>query len=126
MAKKKTDRKPSFVHYGKGKKEILVGEFHYGSASDSKVLEKGKGVKTFLTDPPYNLGDDSFKYNDKIVDEEDSYRHSKWLSFMKKRLKLIPMNRMAEPGEISKYINDLVTEKNSFMTGQTITVSGGE
>ncbi len=45
---------------------------------------------------------------------------------MSKRIKLIPMNRMAEPGEISKYINDLVTEKNSFMTGQTITVSGGE
>ncbi len=45
---------------------------------------------------------------------------------MSKRIKLIPMNRMAEPSEISKYINDLVTEKNSFMTGQTITVSGGE
>ena len=45
---------------------------------------------------------------------------------MSARLKLIPMNRMAEPSEISKYINDLVTEKNSFMTGQTITVSGGE
>jgi len=45
---------------------------------------------------------------------------------MSKRIKLIPMNRMAESSEISKYINDLVTEKNSFMTGQTITVSGGE
>ena len=43
-----------------------------------------------------------------------------------KRIKLIPMNRMAEPYEISKYINDLVSDKNSFMTGQTITVSGGE
>jgi len=33
---------------------------------------------------------------------------------------------MAEPKEISKYIINLATEKNSFMTGETITVSGGE
>ena len=45
---------------------------------------------------------------------------------MKKRLKLIPINRMAEPKEISAYIASLVTESNSYMTGQTLTVSGGE
>ena len=67
MTKKKIDRKPSFVHHGKGKKEILVGEFHYGSASDSKVLEKGKGVTTFLTDPPYNLG---FDYGPEVNDKQ--------------------------------------------------------
>ena len=52
MTKKEIDRKPSFVHHGKGKKKILVGEFHYGSASDSKVLKKeylgmGEEVKLF-------------------------------------------------------------------------------
>ena len=47
-------------------------------------------------------------------------------SIMKKRLKLIPMNRMAEPKEISNYITNLTTDKNSYMTGQTVTVSGGE
>ena len=45
---------------------------------------------------------------------------------MKKRLKLIPINRMAEPKEISDYIVNLTTESNSYMTGQTLTVSGGE
>jgi len=45
---------------------------------------------------------------------------------IKKRIKLIPANRMAEPKEISVYITSLVTENNSYMTGQTITVSGGE
>ena len=39
-------------------------------------------------DPPYNTGNGDFTYNDKIVDEEDSFRHSKWLSFMDKRLRL--------------------------------------
>ena len=47
-------------------------------------------------------------------------------SKMKKRLKLIPANRMAEPKEISAYIASLATESNSYMTGQTLTVSGGE
>jgi len=45
---------------------------------------------------------------------------------MKQRLKLIPANRMAEPKEIANYIINLTTNKNSYMTGQTLTASGGE
>ena len=45
---------------------------------------------------------------------------------MKERIKLIPMNRMADPKEIAIYITDLSTEKNSYMTGQTLSASGGE
>ena len=45
---------------------------------------------------------------------------------MEKRLKLIPINRMAEPEEISVYITNLTTDNNSYMTGQTLTVAGGE
>ena len=47
-------------------------------------------------------------------------------SMMKNRLKHIPINRMAEPKEISDYIMSLTTDSNSYMTGQTVTVSGGE
>lgn len=40
-------------------------------------------------DPPYNTGKkEEFKYNDSWVDSEIPYRHSKWLSFMDKRLRL--------------------------------------
>ena len=39
-------------------------------------------------DPPYNLGKSDFKYNDKYVEVEDTYRHSKWLNMMEKRLTL--------------------------------------
>jgi len=45
---------------------------------------------------------------------------------LKKRIKLIPMKRMAEPKEISIYIKKVTTDSNSYMTGQTLTVSGGE
>lgn len=39
-------------------------------------------------DPPYNTGNKDFIYNDSFIEREDSYRHSKWLSFMSKRLSL--------------------------------------
>ncbi|MBM4146853.1 MAG: site-specific DNA-methyltransferase, partial [Nitrospira sp.] len=46
-------------------------------------------VDVIYIDPPYNTGKkDEFKFNDKWVDENDSYLHSKWLSFMEKRLRL--------------------------------------
>jgi adenine-specific DNA-methyltransferase len=43
-------------------------------------------VDVIYIDPPYNTGNKDFKYNDTFVDKEDGYRHSKWLSFMYKRL----------------------------------------
>lgn len=54
------------------------------------LLEKthlGK-VDVIYIDPPYNTGNKDFKYNDKFVREDDSFRHSMWLSFMSSRLKL--------------------------------------
>lgn len=45
-------------------------------------------VDVIYIDPPYNTGNKDFVYNDRYVDAEDSWRHSKWLSFMEKRLRL--------------------------------------
>lgn len=45
-------------------------------------------VDCIYIDPPYNTGARDWKYNNRFVDEKDSYRHSKWLSFMEKRLRL--------------------------------------
>jgi len=47
-----------------------------------------KKIDVIYIDPPYNTGNKDFKYNDKFVDKEDGYCHSKWLNFMEKRLKL--------------------------------------
>jgi len=46
--------------------------------------------------------------------------------FLKERIQQVPINRMATPKEISRYIAYLISEDNSFMTGATINVSGGE
>ncbi len=48
----------------------------------------GRKIDIIYIDPPYNTGENDFKYNDNYVDREDSYRHSKWLSFMTSRLML--------------------------------------
>lgn len=62
-------------------------------------------IDIIYIDPPYNTGSDTFIYNDKIVDDLDGYRHSKWLSFMEKRLK-IAKNLLCENGVIMISIDE--------------------
>jgi len=56
-------------------------------------------IDLIIIDPPYNTGKGQFVYNDRRIDENDQYRHSKWLSFMDKRLKL-SRNLLSETGVI--------------------------
>ena len=56
-------------------------------------------------DPPYNTGNKDFKYNDHYVDAEDEFRHSKWISFMFKRLE-IAKDLLSEDGAIFLSMND--------------------
>ena len=55
-----------------------------------KLLEKThkEKIDVIYIDPPYNTGNKDFKYNDKYIDDEDGFKHSKWLSFMSSRLKI--------------------------------------
>ena len=62
-------------------------------------------IDVIYIDPPYNTGNKDFKYNDSFVDREDSYRHSKWLSFMDKRLR-IAKRLLSEKGVIFISIDD--------------------
>lgn len=45
-------------------------------------------IDVIYIDPPYNTGNKDFIYNDKIVDKNDTFSHSKWLSFMERRLRI--------------------------------------
>ena len=47
-----------------------------------------KKVDVIYIDPPYNTGAKNWKYNNRYVEKEDAFRHSKWLSMMEKRLSL--------------------------------------
>lgn len=75
-----------------------------------KLLEKthkGK-IDVIYIDPPYNMGNKikkDFIYNDNYVDKNDGYMHSKWLSFMKKRLD-VAINLLTQDGYICISIDD--------------------
>ena len=62
-------------------------------------------IDVMYLDPPYNTGNKDFVYNDSYVDSEDSYRHSKWLSFMEKRLK-IAKTLLSDKGVVFISIDD--------------------
>ena len=54
------------------------------------LLEKThkEKIDVIYIDPPYNTGNKDFSYNDQFIDNLDGYKHSKWLSFMEKRLSI--------------------------------------
>ncbi|WP_165350472.1 site-specific DNA-methyltransferase [Xylanimonas protaetiae] len=64
---------------------VINGENHH--ALQTLRYTHAAMVDVIYIDPPYNTGGD-FTYNDKYIGADDRYRHSKWLSFMEKRLSL--------------------------------------
>lgn len=65
----------------------LIEAENYHALQLLEYLYAGK-VSCIYIDPPYNTGAKDWKYNNDYVDSTDQYRHSKWLSMMKKRLEL--------------------------------------
>ena len=65
----------------------LIEADNYHALQLLEYLYAGK-VDCIYIDPPYNTGARDWKYNNDYVDGADQYRHSKWLSFMQKRLKI--------------------------------------
>lgn len=66
---------------------ILIEGDNLEALATLAYTHEGK-IDVIYIDPPYNTGNKDFIYNDSYVDKEDSYRHSKWLSFMSRRLKI--------------------------------------
>lgn len=62
-------------------------------------------VNCIYIDPPYNTGNRDFIYNDRFVDKDDAYRHSKWLEFMYRRLE-IAKDLLTNDGVIFVSIDD--------------------
>ena len=66
---------------------LLIEGDNYHALSVLNYTHKGK-IDVIYIDPPYNTGAKNWKYNNNYVDKDDSYRHSKWLSMMERRLVL--------------------------------------
>ena len=81
-----SEEKDLFIDGGGELNFLLEGD----NLASLKLLEKthrGK-IDVIYIDPPYNTGNRDFVYDDNFVDVEDSFRHSKWCSFLKDRLRL--------------------------------------
>lgn len=83
---------------------ILIEGDNLEALTALSYTHEGK-IDVIYIDPPYNTGNKDFVYNDQFVDAEDSYRHSKWLSFMEKRLK-IAKQLLSDKGVIFISIDD--------------------
>ncbi len=90
VVKEETDKAISDAGIVEPTNLIIEGD-NYHALSVLNYTHAGK-IDVIYIDPPYNTGekarDGGFIYNDRFVDKEDCYRHSKWLSFMSKRLEL--------------------------------------
>jgi adenine-specific DNA-methyltransferase len=98
-----TEKKKLEIKNG-GQDNILIEGDNFHSLSVLNYTHR-ESIDVIYIDPPYNTGNKDFMYNDKYVDIEDGYRHSKWLNFMEKRLKLA-RNLLKEDGIIFISIDD--------------------
>lgn len=83
---------------------ILIEGDNLEALTTLAYTHEGK-IDVIYIDPPYNTGNKDFIYDDRYVDTEDSYRHSKWLSFMEKRLR-IAKKLLSDRGVIYISIDD--------------------
>lgn len=62
-------------------------------------------IDVIYIDPPYNRGENDFIYNDRYIDKENPFKHSLWLSFMRKRL-IIAKELLSPNGVIIVHIDE--------------------
>lgn len=102
-----TEEKDLFIDNG-GQMNFLIEGDNLAALQLLEKTHKGK-IDLIYIDPPYNMGNKEhrdFIYDDHFVDNNDMFRHSKWLSFMEKRLK-IAQQLLKDKGLIFISINSI-------------------
>ena len=99
-----TENTDLFIDHGGQMNFLIEGD----NLASLRLLEKThKGmIDLIYIDPPYNTGNKDFIYDDCYVDTEDGFRHSKWISFMTKRL-YIACTLLTEKGIVFIQISDI-------------------
>ncbi len=98
-----TENTDLFIDNG-GQMNFIIEGDNLASLNLLEKTHKGK-IDIIYIDPPYNTGNRDFIYDDVYIDELDLFSHSKWLSFMKNRLKLAK-KLLADDGVIFISIDD--------------------
>ncbi len=91
----------------------LIEADNYHALQLLEYLYAGQ-VDCIYIDPPYNTGAKDWKYNNNYVDSNDSWRHSKWLTFIDKRLKLAKQLLSAHDSTQygSRMISDILPDRS--------------
>ena len=95
----------------------LIEADNYHALQLLEYLYPGK-VDCIYIDPPYNTGARDWKYNNDYVDGNDAYRHSKWLAFMERRLKLAKHLLKKDTGVLIVAIDDYEQARLSLLLEQ--------
>jgi adenine-specific DNA-methyltransferase len=83
---------------------ILIEGDNYHALSVLNYTHE-KAIDVIYIDPPFNTGSRNWKYNNDYVERDDGFKHSKWISFMYKRLRLVK-NLLKEKGIIVVAVDD--------------------
>lgn len=98
-----TEEEDLFINNG-GEMNFLIEGDNLAALKLLEKTHKGK-IDVIYIDPPYNTGKEDFIYDDNYIDEEDGFSHSKWGSFITKRLN-IASRLLSENGIIFISIDD--------------------
>lgn len=129
-----TENKDLFIDNG-GQMNFLIEGDNLASLKLLEKTHKGR-IDVIYIDPPYNTGNKDFVYDDIFVSSEDFFKHSKWLSFMEKRLKiarkLLSKNGVIfisidynEESPLTLLMNDIFNEKNYIAKITREAIKGG-
>ena len=99
----------------------------FGGGENTFAYSFSKHAVEFIPSIYKKLAKDNVFINNLRIGVTDTKIHKKdRTKNMKKRISLIPIKRMATSAEIAKYIYQLSSSENTFVTGETFTVAGGE
>ena len=98
-----TEEKDLFIDNG-GQMNFLIEGDNLAALQLLEKTHKGK-INVIYIDPPYNTGARDWRYNNEFVDDTDSFRHSKWISWLKNRL-VIARKLLCTTGIIVVTIDD--------------------
>jgi len=86
-------------------RNLIIEGDNFDALRFLRMTHAGK-VKCIYIDPPYNTGNRDFIYNDRFIDKDDVYKHSKWLEFLYRRF-LLARELLSEDGVLLVSINDV-------------------
>lgn len=98
------DLDPALSHGEAPWRNLIIEGDNYDALRALRMSHAGN-IRCIYIDPPYNTGNRDFVYNDRFIDKSHRFRHSLWLEFMYKRLRLAK-DLLADDGVIFVSIDD--------------------